>query len=292
MRIPHFFRNKKVVRASIIGIISFIALSAVAFVMTHPVTSTDASDSSPVTAEVSDSGDMDTVELTSDQSEAIAAYTDDMIQVQALLKANSWLDTSQNNVMHATDTTVSESSVATQSEITSTYAITALKKDSSKESDTAGNPITMITYTLSVLTGDNSSHIVSLVEAIPDRAVSPSNITITSDLFKSAPTFMRAKASESLAVSGLTPSVEDCIDRQTDALKEALTSYCSIYYPTASEATWLGDITILQSDSTTVKLSFSLNNKNQTTVGATYDKTSHQVSISNNVAKPSRGGGK
>ena len=95
-------------------------------------------------------------------------------------------------------------------------------------------------------------------------------IRITSDGFRNAHTYMQAGAgAEPVGVSGVTEPYTDLIDGKTDELASVVASYCRDHVPTATEASFDGEV-FLDVNTQRVVATFHCNDKASTILSVTY----------------------
>lgn len=209
------------------------------------------------------------VELTDSQREVINGYDDATRELIETLSASVWSASDGRCTLRFSDDSYVEA-VNGESTVHS-YAISRI--DSA--SDGYGGTIDTIVFET-----DTGTHIVTYTDGKGSaahgtgdgqKAASTVIASLTSEsMFSQKGTpYERADAVENIAVKGLNSEVTQLIGGGTDSLASALSNWCAVNYPTATEATW-NEVASIDWKSGTVTTGFVLDGDASTEVTVVY----------------------
>lgn len=203
------------------------------------------------------------------QSEIISAYGSDEVELLGLLKANVWTANKDTNTIRFEENAYTES--ANNNSTTTSFAICGIESNTETLSGVNGESETTEDTTVTLMYEDGSYGLMH-VKLIQSSSSPNPELTVNSSDFSKSKSYIRTKAANGLNVEGLNEEVKALIKNKTTELDEFLTEYCSIYYPTASVATWDQKVEA-NYNSNIVEMSFTLNNLGTSRIAVTYDLT-------------------
>lgn len=215
------------------------------------------------------------IKLSDRQSEIISAYGNDEYELLGLLKANVWTANKDTNTIRFEDNSYTES--ANNSSTSTSFAICGIESNTEMLSGVNGESETTEDTTVTLMYQDGTYGLLHVMLIQSSSSPNP-ELTVNSSDFSKSKSYIRTKAANGLNVEGLNDEVKALIKDKTADLDEFLTEYCSIYYPTASVATWDQKVEANYS-SNMVEMSFTLNNLGTSRIAVTYDLTYSEFGV-------------
>lgn len=201
------------------------------------------------------------------QMEMIDAYDKDVKELVGLLQNNVWTANKDTSTITFTDRSFTES--ANNSSVTTTFAICGIEKSSDTITGVNGESETTEDTTVTLMFEDGTYGIMHVCMVTSTSSPTPA-LTVSSNDFKKAKSYIRTKAASGVSVEGLNEDARFIIDQKEADLQKYLSEYCSVYYPTASVAKWDEKLTA-NYNSNIVELSFTLNNLGNSHIAVSYD---------------------
>ena len=216
-------------------------------------------------ASPSQSQDDATSKLSDAQREQQANYDGETKEFLALLSASVWVSDSEQDSVTFSEKTYT----VTASNETSTHPFVV---DALDVSNFGGSDAVQI-YTAAISNEEQTQ----IAKLTVDDSVSPAVMTLESPLFSNS-LYKAAEAATSFSITGLNSSLETYIGGNADSLKQRLTDYCSVHYPTATTATWTQTATMDWSAGT-LSTAFTLDTASKSQVEVTYFNDSNTFEI-------------
>lgn len=213
------------------------------------------------------------VDLTDSQQAAVDAYDDETNEFIDTLCASVWTANGGRNSLLFERTQYSES---VDGEVTvHPYAI--LRLDTS--SDTAGAMVNTVVFET-----DTGVHVATYVYSTGNSADDSGEIatSLESATMFASPnmTYERQDAVKSITITGLNSEVTSLLGDDPQELTDELSNWCSVHYPSVTEAAWDGTAFIDYTNSL-VTTSFTLNNEFPVNVSVIYHTDSGTFELTN-----------
>lgn len=230
--------HKKAALIALFFLIVFIGGSAVSAVNVakHRAEQQQAASDAPI-AEVDGKGEPDKVELTDTQKKAIQNYDDDTRGFIKTLSASIWSAGGGRYTLRFSDNSYVETSNGKST--VHSYAITRIDKTG----DGYGGTMRTVVFET-----DTGTHIASYVDgkgaAVHDGDGAKNDSTIvttiqSASMFAQKDTpYERADPIETITVKGLNSEITELLGGDSKKLSSELSKWCSVHYPSTTEATW------------------------------------------------------
>lgn len=209
------------------------------------------------------------VPLTDSQKKAIEDYGDDTRSFIDTLCASVWSANSGRCTLRFFDSSYVET--VDGNSTTHSYAIVRLDK----ASDGYGGSIDTIVFET-----DTGTHVVTYTDGKgsasqndgdakkDDGSLVTSLASASMFSLKDTP-YVRTDPVDNVGIKGLNSEVTKLLGGDSGKLKSALSSWCAVHHPTASEATWSGSA-FIDWENSLVTIDFKLNDDAASTVSAIY----------------------
>lgn len=215
--------------------------------------------------------------LDDEQKKLYEGYDEQTRNFVNLLAANTWTAQGESRSLTFTDKTFTEAAGQQDGQNEHTFAVSAYERTEDTESGVNGETKQTVTHNAAILT-DDGTYLITLRQITSTAGSQSVGWSVTSNAFRYSDSYTLAKASEGLSISGLNSSFSSLIDNRTDELSQAVSDYCSKYYPTATKAEW-SKTTALDWESSTVSTSFRLDNASKTDITVVYDMQSGSFAV-------------
>lgn len=271
-------KNRGAIIIAVAALAALFALSAAIYVVRHPQgnapTQEESAESADPANEGSEGEDHTSPALSDEQKKLIESYDSATSEMTAVLKANVWVSKGDGSALTFSDEVMTESSGTRGEQVTHTYAISALDKDTSSESGANGETVDVTEYTLALLT-DDGTHILTIRKTSSSADESSAVMVASSDLLEYASAYTLDHASGEVTVSGLNSEFTTLFGLDSQGLTKLLSDHCAVYYPTATTAKWSGTATVDYEDST-VSTTFKLDTATNTSLEVIYNTTTKE----------------
>lgn len=201
--------------------------------------------------------------LTDAQREAIEAYDEGTLDFIGTLCASVWSANGGRYTLRFYDGSQYTETVDGESTQHS-YAVLRLES----RMDDAGNDVS--TAVVETDTGTHMLTYANMTGTSPSGAEQVTSTLTSSSMFalKDA-SYERADAVESISVRGLNSAVTDLIGGNPDALTDALSRWCAVHYPTATQAQW-NQVASIDWENGTIATGFTLNGESAVNLTVVY----------------------
>lgn len=210
-------------------------------------------------------------ELSEEQQDLVDAYDADVTEFVNLLCANAWSAQGETKTVTFTDRSFTETDSNNGEQVSHTYAVSSYEESTTTESGANGETQQVTLRNVAILT-DSGTYLLTMRQ-FNTGSDQGSTWSLTSNGFQYSYSYVLSEASQSLTVSALNSMYEELIGGHTDALRQAVSDYCSRYYPTATEATWTQQANADWA-SNHVTTTFELNNSSGSEITVVYDMQS------------------
>lgn len=223
--------HKKMSAVCLCLLLMFIGGSAMSALRVASNRATQAQEQSVAKKDASTANDAD-ITLTSEQKTLIADYDEKTEDFIATLCASVWSAGDGRYLLKFSETSYTETVNGESTE--HGYAISRLDADT----DQQGQP----RYTIAFLT-DTGTHIVTYAserakDAKDTTAALSASLTSSSMFEKKNTAYESSEAVEDITVKGMNSEVVSLFGNDESALVSALSNWCALNYPTATEVTW------------------------------------------------------
>lgn len=205
-----------------------------------------------------------TAGLTDSQQAAIAAYDDETNEFIDTLCASVWTADGGRDTLLFERTQYTES---VNGQITvHPYAI--LRLDSG--TDTAGATVDTVVFET-----DTGVHVVTYISATGTGSASNNSGEVATSLESATMfvspnmTYERQDAVKSVTITGLNSEVTSLLGDDPQSLTRELSNWCSVHYPSVTEATW-DKAVVIDYENSQVTTNFILNNESPVTLTVIY----------------------
>lgn len=273
--------HKKATLIALFFLIVFIGGSAVSAinVAKHRAEQEQTEQDAPIT-EVVDKAESDKeVTLTDTQKKAIKNYDDDTKGFIETLSASIWSADGGRYTLRFSDNSYVETANGKSS--VHSYAITRIDR----EGDGYGGSLLTIVFET-----DTGTHIVSYVDgkgaAVHDGDSSKSDSTIlttiqSASMFSKKDTpYKRAESIENITVKGLNSEITELLGGDSKKLSDELSKWCSVHYPSVTEATW-NKVASIDYENKAITTGFTLNTENPYELTVIYMTESNEFVFGN-----------
>ena len=200
------------------------------------------------------------------------SYNDDERLVQDLLNASLWAASDSGSFVKFQDGSMTISKDG--QEKTQSFLIKAV---GASETTTPAQNDAYTTQAVAVSI-DDDYEIMTLKR--PTSGSSPASVK-SKTIFGSDSELFATQPSETLAVSGLPTEALSTLNTDLDAIRSAMSVFCSQRYPSATNATWDGTVTI-DYDTQTATTTFTLSTRDEVKVKVVTDLLGGPVSVKPN----------
>ena len=254
--------KRGVTLAIAVAAVAFLALSVARCTSVHAQDETE-----PEQAQAEAVQEEAPIELTERQQEAIAAYGSDERELEALLEASAWVAQGASENVRFEGASWTE--VRGDQEAARTYAICGIESEESDARGANGERSHIEERTATVLLDDGSYALVH-VRLTTATGTQGTMASVASEAFTFAKSYVRAERATSFSVEGLNDEAIYLLGGDAQEITACLGEACALAYPTASCATWNGDVDVSWAKELATA-TFTLDNEAQTSIGVAYD---------------------
>ena len=262
--------KRGVTLAIAVAAVAFLALSVARCTSVHAQDETE-----PEQAQAEAVQEEAPIELTERQQEAIAAYGSDERELEALLEASAWVAQGASENVRFEGASWTE--VRGDQEIGHVYAICGIEVGETDDRGTNGERSHVEERTATVLLEDGSYALLH-VRLTTATGTSGTVASVACEAFSLAKSYVRAERATSFSVEGLNEQAISLLGGDEQAIATCLGEACAIAYPTATRATWNGDVEVSWANGI-ASATFTLDNEAQTSIGVAYDMRANALTL-------------
>lgn len=203
--------------------------------------------------------------LTDEQKKLVANYSADESGFVKSLESYVWVSSNGSSAVTFSNNAFSLSRNGKSADARP-FAVSALSGASISAEAGAASDDTSPTVA-SLLMDDGTTGIVS-IERVPSNG--SIGLAMTTDAFSdSRMVYMAERASDGVSVEGITDDAKAALGKDTNSLVKAIENHVESSYPTASSASWEGDL-LLDYRNSTAQMSFDLDDARESKLVVTW----------------------